>query len=319
MTYWHIDGGTTPSHIYEQTPDGTIIANGTVPLDGRAIVYRPQDGNIYIRSYAAGLYRLKLPFDGTVTLLLPNIFQDAQDGFAFADGGNVFDVFNGNVREYNFNTGAVLKTFSLNPNYPSGTTYPYNVKIASDGTDLYFLSQVDNVFAYDTNGVLLAVINLNHPTLDTFNAPFSLSYTNERLYVLDSAATLYGYRIKQTQKYQYCFRLSPFSDSVEFNVSGNVIYGMHRKPFGSGDYPLIGHDARYSIVWSTGNGITSYLGIVNKGTKNGTTWVSDGKTWFSNTWTWVPCSAPAPAGSTKSSGSSNSQGAAINSGETLDI
>jgi len=80
-TYWTVDGGTTPSYIYEQSPDGTFLINGTVPLDGRAIVYRPEDGNIYIRSFAAGLYRLNLPFDGTVTEVLPNIFMDGQCGF----------------------------------------------------------------------------------------------------------------------------------------------------------------------------------------------------------------------------------------------
>jgi hypothetical protein len=196
-TYWSISGGRTPSNIYEQSPNGTFLVDSTVALDGRAIVYRPEDGNIYIRTYNGGLYRLALPFNGTVTNVLPNIFQYAQCGFAFADGGNVFDVYNGNVKEYNFTNGSVLRSFTLENSYPSNTTYPYNCQMASNGTDLYFFSNLDKVYVYDINGKFKNIVELNHPTFDTFYAPFSFSYTNERIYALDhSDGKWYGFRIK---------------------------------------------------------------------------------------------------------------------------
>ena len=88
-TYWSIYGGGSPSAIYEQRPDGTFVTSSTVPLDGRAIVYRPEDKQIYIRTYNGGLYRLNLPFNGSVTQVLSNIFQNSQCGFAFADDDNV--------------------------------------------------------------------------------------------------------------------------------------------------------------------------------------------------------------------------------------
>jgi hypothetical protein len=196
-TYWSVSGGDTPSQIYEQSPNGTFLVNDTVPLDGRAIVYRPEDGNIYIRTYNEGLYRLDLPFNGTVTQVLPNIFQDEQCGFTFANGGNVFDVYAGLVKEYDFVTGNELRNFTLNPLYPSATLYPYNCQIASNGTDLYFLSAVDDLYVYGLNGNLKTIVTLNHPTFDTFDTPFSFSYTNERAYAIDlTDGTWYGYRIK---------------------------------------------------------------------------------------------------------------------------
>jgi hypothetical protein len=198
-TYWNIDGGKTPSNVYEYLEDGTIVTSGTVPLDGRAIVYRPEDGNIYIASYGGGVYQLNLPFDGTVTLIHSAILQDRQCGIAFANGGNIFDVYNGTVREYDFASGGVVRTFSLSPtNYPSGTTHPYNTQIASDGADLYFLSEVDDIYVYDFNGVYQTTVDLNHPSFDSFNAPFSLSYANERIYIQDTSDHIvYGYRIKE--------------------------------------------------------------------------------------------------------------------------
>ena len=196
-TYWSVDGNTPTEEIYEQNPNGTFLISSTVPLDGRAIAYRPEDGNIYIRGYNNGLYRLTLPFDGTVTMVLPNIFQDIQCGFAFANGGNVFDVYDGVVKEYDFATGTELRSFTLSPLYPSGLTYPYNCQIASNGTDLYFLSDPDDVYVYDLDGNLKTVVDLNHLTFDTHVAPFSFSYTNERIYVRDLGETKwYGFSIK---------------------------------------------------------------------------------------------------------------------------
>ena len=197
-TYWTIGGGNIPSSIYQYDAVGTIITSGEVPVDGRAIVYRPEDGNIYIATYLGDIYRLTLPFDGTVTLIHPGILQDRQNGIAFANGGNIFDVFNGTVREYDFATGAVLRTFALSPNYPSGLIYPYNVQIASDGTDLYFLSALDQIYVYDINGIYQTTVSLNNPFLDNFYAPFSLSYANGRIYVRDSSAqVVLGYRIQE--------------------------------------------------------------------------------------------------------------------------
>jgi len=141
-TYWSIEGGHTPSNIYEQSPDGSFLVSSTVPIDGRAIVYRPEDENVYIRDYNGGLYRLNLPFDGTVTSVLSDVFQYSQCGFAFADGGNVFDVYNGLVKEYDFATGAELASFTLDPLYPSNATYPYNCMLASNGTAYYVVETV---------------------------------------------------------------------------------------------------------------------------------------------------------------------------------
>lgn len=195
-TYWSIGGGFSPTQIYEQDPNGTFLVSSTVPLDARAIAYRAEDGVIYIRTYNGGLYNLTLPFDGTVTQVLPNIFQYMQCGFAFANGGNIFDFYNGTVKEYNFTTGAEIRNFTLNTPFPSAHTYPYDSMIASNGTDLYFLSATDDIYVYDIDGNLKTIVSLDHATLDTFEAPASLSYTNERIYVADiSDSTWYGFRI----------------------------------------------------------------------------------------------------------------------------
>ena len=183
-TFWCIDGGGSPSSIFEQSYNGTFLTNGTVALDAREIAYRPEDGNIYIRAYNGGLYRLNMPFDGSVTLVLPNIFKNSQCGFAFAHGGNIFDVYGGNVTEYAFTTGSVLRTFNLIVPYPSFNDYPYSCRIASNGSDLYFFSGDGDLYVYDTYGYLRNTVKLYNPDFDSFYTPFTLSYTNETLYVV---------------------------------------------------------------------------------------------------------------------------------------
>jgi hypothetical protein len=137
-----------------------------------------------------------LPFNGTVTQVLPDIFQDIQCGFAFANGSNVFDFYNGVVKEYNFTNGAELRSFTLDPLFPSATTYPYNCQLSSNGTDLFFLSSTDDVYVYDMDGKFKMIVSLDHATFDPFDAPFSQSYTNDRFYALDTSdSTWYGFRI----------------------------------------------------------------------------------------------------------------------------
>jgi hypothetical protein len=80
--------------------------------------------------------------------------------------------------------------------FPSITTYPNNCNLASNGTDLFFLSSIDQVYVYDINGHLKTIVSLNYPTLDTWNGPWSQSYTNGRFYVMDSSDSKWsGYRI----------------------------------------------------------------------------------------------------------------------------
>lgn len=120
---------------------------------------------------------------------------------------------------------------------------------------------------------------------------------------------------QQTQ-YQYCFRLDPFIDYIEFNADGNVVYGMHRLMDGVNDYPLVGNLVPTSLVWSSGSGKISYLGIANKATKQGTNWVSDGSNWWSNNWKLVPCAAGGPPGQGISSSNS---GKHVNDSGEIDI
>lgn len=197
-TYWSVNGGSAPSNIYQQSPTGTFLTSSTVNLDTRKIIYRPQDGYMYIRNYNGGLYRLNKPFNGSYTLVLPNIFQFSQCGFTFTDKGNIFDFYNGRVREYNFSTGVQIRNFTLTPLFPSYNTGTYSWEIASNGTHIYFLSSKDIVYVYDINGIFATKISLNQPTLDQFNAVSSFSYTNGRIYVDDTYYDKwFGYEITQ--------------------------------------------------------------------------------------------------------------------------
>lgn len=198
-TYWSISSGSAGLNIYQQNSNGSFLVKGNVNLNGRGIVYRSQDGKIYIRNAGSGLYSLNQPFTGLTTQVLPSItFQSSSSAFTFANGGNVFDYYNGVVREYNFTTGAQIRSFSLNPLFPSYNVAPYSYKIASNGTHLYFLSSPDIVYVYDINGVFITKISLNHPSLDASNAPYSFSYANGRIYVDDTTVNIdrwFGYEI----------------------------------------------------------------------------------------------------------------------------
>jgi len=100
--------------------------------------------------------------------------------------------------------------------------------------------------------------------------------------------------VQPQSQYQYCFRMSPYPDEVRFNVQGNNIYGRWVAP-GYYDYPMVGVNSQYSIVYSAAlTPTTSYMSLVNKGSKAGTFWGTDGSSLYTGPFTWVPCGAPGP-------------------------
>jgi len=141
----------------------------------RGAFYNPADGEVYFKNEGLDLFRLHTdPFDGGYDTVLTNIFQDADSKVCNSlDGAKMYDHLNGIVREYDFATGTILDTITLDLQHD--LTWPRGYILAHTGT--YFLTYAHPVvYAYDdNNGSFVSACTL--PTQPN-SVEMSICYTN---------------------------------------------------------------------------------------------------------------------------------------------
>ncbi|GBD86929.1 hypothetical protein BMS3Abin03_00854 [bacterium BMS3Abin03] len=190
--YWVVGGGTSSGEVAQLDAAFNLVATQNVATDCRSIFYNPADGEVYIKPWGLDLLRLHTnPFDGGFDVVLSGIFQDAQSKVCIAaDGLTIFDHLNGTVREYDFATGTVLNTFTLDLQHD--LTWPRGNLIAHTGTYLLTVA-ADVVYAYDeTNGNFISSCNL--PGM--VPSEWSMAYTNGMFFITESSeATWYAWTI----------------------------------------------------------------------------------------------------------------------------
>lgn len=192
--YYVVGGGTSPGDVAELDASYNLVSLQNVALDCRSAFYNPADGEVYIKGYTSnGLFRLHTnPFDGGYDVIFTGIFQDSQSKVCISpDGTKMYDHLNGTVKEYDFATGTLLNTITLDLQHT--LDWPRGNLIAHTGTYLITYAHPD-VYAYDvTNGSYVASCNLGtQPT----SAEWSVSYTNGMFMVCESSeATWYAWTI----------------------------------------------------------------------------------------------------------------------------
>ena len=143
--------------------------------------YNPADGEVYFKS-GLDLFRLHTdPFDGGYDTVLTNIFQDGNSKDCNSlDGTKMYDHLNGIVREYDFATGIILDTITLDLQHD--LTGDRGYILAHTGT--YLLTFADSVvYAYDVNDgsfVSACTLPTQYPWIE-----WSMCYTNGMFMVVD--------------------------------------------------------------------------------------------------------------------------------------
>ncbi|MCW9098597.1 MAG: hypothetical protein OQJ93_14545, partial [Ignavibacteriaceae bacterium] len=183
--YYVIPGGYSSDDVAQLDASFNLVSTQTVALDMRSVFYNPIDGEVYIKTYTNdGLYRLHTnPFDGGVDEIFTNIFQNAQTkAINSADGATMYDQLAGNAQSYDFATGSVTSTFTLNLQHD--LTWPRENLLAYTGT--YLLTYAHpNVYAYSpTDGSFIAACNLgSQPSSDEW----SMCYCNGYFMITDAS------------------------------------------------------------------------------------------------------------------------------------
>ena len=183
--YFVIPGGFSSDLVEQRDASFNFVSSQTVNLDMRSIFYNSADGECYVKTWTDnGLYRLHTnPFDGGADLIFSNIFQGNQSKAVLTwDNMTMYDHLDGTVRSYDFATGTVQNTVSLDL-HNDISTWPRGNICAYSG-DYILLYAHPDVYAYNANdGSYIGSCNLgSQPSSDEW----SICYTNGYFMVTDA-------------------------------------------------------------------------------------------------------------------------------------
>jgi len=203
-SYFSLNGGNDEyGKVNEYTLDGDYIDSYSLTIDGRAIFYNPNDQYLYAKIYGYDLYSIDLEYTDAYSEK-SNIFTDDNTSPAMLpDGSKLYEMNEGEVRVIDFETGDLIKTFTLSKYY---NEHGYKSSIAATSKYLLTWGSPNEILVYDLNGKYVTKI-----TLPQDGYGFSLSYCNGLLWIAqDADATIdqdedgnidsatgywYGYRV----------------------------------------------------------------------------------------------------------------------------
>ena len=147
-TYYYVSHGGSPDNVYRYDEQFNQVDYQFVNIDSRGIVQHPVDGMLYMKNYwSEEFYRLSTdPFDGTAEYLYSLSGSNSQGKFTFsADGQYIFTHIEGQISKYDFNTGALVASITLEGNIPGyGIAHTGEYLITSMGSEI--------LGAYDEQG-----------------------------------------------------------------------------------------------------------------------------------------------------------------------
>lgn len=189
--YYMINGGSTSyGVILTHDLDGNFVSSMATGLDGRAVFYNPNDGEIYVKVYGMDLYTVN-PATGATTLIYSGIFHDYQSRVAFNPATQLmYEMDEGTVYVVELATGNTINTMT-GFNYG---TWGYNYAIATNGAHLFTWTDGGTVYAYDLDGNYEETF-----TISSGSFGWSLDFTDNMLWAADDAdygpnGVWYGYR-----------------------------------------------------------------------------------------------------------------------------
>lgn len=190
--YWSASGGSSGGNRYaEYGAAGNTITTFAPGIDFRS-VFTDGGSNVYARGYNSNtIYKQTAPGVFSSALSLVGGALDAQSAVVLNSSGNFVAMNAGNVSIWNA-SGAFVSTFALSGFTNNG--YPQNRGIAAAGNYLFtYFGQTLSAWDYSGNLVDQATLAGAGTSFDSY---FSLSYANNRIFVVDAAGgTWRGYDI----------------------------------------------------------------------------------------------------------------------------
>ena len=198
--YYTLNGGNTEySNLNKYDDSGELDTGYDISTDGRAILYSPEEEQLYVKSLGMSLDQVDLDLEEADTDL-EDIFNGDQSSVAMSpDGSTLYELNDGAVKVFNMD-GDEEKTFTLS-SYSTNDERGYAYAIAASEKFLYVWapnSETD-ILVYGTDGKYVTKFELPRAGFG-----FSLSWANGMLWVAEDAdggsdgadGTWYGYALK---------------------------------------------------------------------------------------------------------------------------
>ncbi len=199
--YYTVNGGNTDySDLNRYDESGSLEDGYDLGADGRAILYNPDEEQLYIKPFGTSLDEVEIYLEET-SEGLADAFRGDQSSVAMSpDGEKLYELHDGTVYVYDAGSGDAEVDFELS-SYNSNEEQGYAFAIAASDKFLF-------VWAPDSDTDIL-VYTLNGKYVTKFTLPragfgFSLSWANDMLWVADDAdgatdgadGTWYGYALE---------------------------------------------------------------------------------------------------------------------------
>jgi hypothetical protein len=196
--YYTINGGNTNYSVINEYDDkGKFITRYDLKLDGRAIIYNPDDYYMFVKIYGTDLCKIDLENEEYSTEL-SEIFANEQSSIGFSPANNVLCELNDStVTTYDISDGTEINTYYLD-NYNSEERF--NCSMAASNEHMFVWgNSPKEVLIYDMEGNYV-----NSVKLPRAGFGYSLSYCNGMLWIAQDAdaknklgkGTWYGYQLQ---------------------------------------------------------------------------------------------------------------------------
>jgi hypothetical protein len=260
--YYMVNGGSSSyGIILTHDLDGNFVNSAATGLDGRAVFYNPNDGDIYVKVYGMDLYTVN-PVTGATILIYYGIFHDYQSRVAFDPATQLmYEMVEGTVHVIELATGNTVSTMT---GFGYGS-WGYNWAIATNGAHLFTWTDGGTVYAYDLDG------NYEESfTISNGSYGWSLDFANDMLCAADDAnggpgGVWYGYSGVEAGLSLVISIIHDFSvggHSMGIACDGNYYYMVNG---GSPSYGVIlTHNLDGSFVRSVAIGLSSRSVFYNR-------------------------------------------------------
>jgi hypothetical protein len=199
--YYTINGGNTEySDLNKYDDSGELDTEYHIGADCRAILYSPDDEQLYVKPYSASLDEVDLDAEETNTSL-EDIFSGDQSSVAMSpDGEKLYELSGGKVHVFDASNGDEDDSFKLSSyNTTEGLGYAYAIAASDKFLFVWAPNSNKDILVYGIDGKYVTKFELPRSGFG-----FSLSWANDMLWIAKDAdgnsdgadGTWYGYELK---------------------------------------------------------------------------------------------------------------------------
>ena len=199
--YYTVNGGNTEySDLNKYDHSGKLDTVYHISTAGRAILYSPAEGLLYVKPFSMSLEEIDLDLEETSTAL-EDIFTADQSSVAMSpDGEKLYELHDGIVKVFTASDGEEEKTFTLSSyNTTEGRGYAHAIAASDKFLFVWAPNSDKEILVCDIDGRYVTKFALPRSGFG-----FSLSWANDMLWIAKDAdggsdgadGKWYGYELK---------------------------------------------------------------------------------------------------------------------------